>query len=46
VGNAVGGSLVDSASYESAVLWAGAAAVAGAGLTLARRRTLVAATAA
>jgi hypothetical protein len=46
VGNAAGGSIVESASYETAVLWAGAAAVAGAGLTLARRRTLVAPTAA
>jgi MFS family permease len=46
VGNAVGGSIVDSASYEAAVLWAGAAAGAGAALTLARRRTLVAVTAA
>jgi MFS family permease len=46
VGNAAGGSIVESASYETAVLWAGAAAVAGAGLTLARRRTLIASTAA
>jgi MFS family permease len=43
VGNAVGGSIVESASYETAVLLAGAVAAAGAALTLARRRTLVAA---
>jgi predicted MFS family arabinose efflux permease len=42
VGNAVGGSLVESASYETAVLLAGVVAVAGAAFTLARRRTLVA----
>jgi MFS family permease len=46
VGNAVGGEIVESASYETAVLWAGAAAAAGAALTLIRRRTLVAETAA
>jgi predicted MFS family arabinose efflux permease len=40
VGNAVGGSVVESASYETAVLLAGVVAVAGAALTLARRRTL------
>jgi MFS family permease len=40
LGNAVGGSIVESASYETAVLWAGVAAVAGAALTLVRRRTL------
>jgi MFS family permease len=40
IGNAVGGAIVDSASYEAAVVWAGVAAVAGAGLTLLRRRTL------
>jgi MFS family permease len=40
VGNAVGGAIVESASYETAVLWAGVAAVAGAALTLVRRRTL------
>ena len=43
VGNAVGGSIVESASYETAVLLAGVVAAAGAALTLARRRTLVAA---
>ena len=43
VGNAVGGSIVESASYQTAVLFAGAVAAAGAALTLARRRTLVAA---
>jgi MFS family permease len=43
VGNAVGGEVVESASYETAVLWAGVAAVAGAALTLVRRRTLAAA---
>ena len=42
VGNAVGGSIVESASYERAVLLAGVVAAAGAALTLARRRTLVA----
>jgi predicted MFS family arabinose efflux permease len=42
VGNAVGGSIVESASYEQAVLLAGAAAAAGAAFTLVRRRTLVA----
>jgi len=40
VGNAVGGEIVESASYEAAVLWAGVAAVAGAALTLMRRRSL------
>jgi predicted MFS family arabinose efflux permease len=40
-GNAVGGSIVESASYEKAVLLAGAVAVAGAAFTLARRRSLV-----
>jgi MFS family permease len=39
-GNAAGGAIVESASYEAAVLWAGVAAVAGAALTLVRRRTL------
>jgi predicted MFS family arabinose efflux permease len=42
LGNAAGGAIVDSASYDAAVLWAGAAAVAGAALTVARRRTLAA----
>jgi hypothetical protein len=42
VGNAVGGSIVESASYERAVLLAGVVAAAGAALTLARRRSLVA----
>jgi MFS family permease len=41
LGNAAGGSIVESASYDAAVLWAGAAAGAGAALTLARRRTLL-----
>jgi MFS family permease len=41
-GNAMGGSIVESGSYEKAVLLAGAVAVAGAAFTLARRRTLVA----
>jgi MFS family permease len=40
VGNAVSGEIVESASYETAVLWAGVAAVAGAALTLVRRRSL------
>ena len=40
IGNAVGGSIVDAASFETAVLWAGVAALAGAGLTAVRRRTL------
>ena len=40
-GNAVGGTIVESASYETAVLAAGAIAAAGAALALARRRTLV-----
>jgi MFS family permease len=40
-GNALGGTLVESASYETAVLAGSALAVAGAGVTLARRRTLV-----
>ncbi len=39
-GNAVGGTIVESASYETAVLAAGAIAAAGAALALARRRTL------
>jgi MFS family permease len=40
VGNAVGGEIVESASYQTAVLWAGVAAVAGAALTFVRRRSL------
>jgi MFS family permease len=40
VGNAVGGSLVESASFEVAVLVAGGTAVAGAALAVVRRRTL------
>jgi predicted MFS family arabinose efflux permease len=40
IGNALGGTLVDSASFTTAVLVAGAIAVAGAALALARRRTL------
>jgi predicted MFS family arabinose efflux permease len=46
LGNAAGGSIVESASYDAAVLWAGVAAGAGAALTLVRRRTLLGATAA
>jgi predicted MFS family arabinose efflux permease len=46
LGNAAGRSIVESSSYDTAVLWAGAAAGAGAALTLARRRTLLATTAA
>ena len=41
VGNALGGALVESSSYEAAVLVAGATAVAGSALALARRRTLL-----
>jgi predicted MFS family arabinose efflux permease len=40
VGNALGGSVVESASYDVAVLAAGAIAACGAGLVVARRRTL------
>jgi hypothetical protein len=39
-GNAAGGALVESASYEAAVLVAGGVAAAGAALALARRSTL------
>ena len=39
-GNAAGGAIVEGASYEAAVLCAGAVAAAGAGGALARRRTL------
>jgi predicted MFS family arabinose efflux permease len=46
VGNVVGGSTVDSASYAAAVLLAGAVTAAGAAFSAARRRTLVAAPAA
>jgi MFS family permease len=40
VGNALGGALVESASFGSAVLVSGAVAAVGAGLALAGRRTL------
>jgi MFS family permease len=40
LGNAAGGALVESASYDTAVVVAGAIAVAGSCLVLARRRTL------
>jgi MFS family permease len=40
VGNALGGSLVESASYDSAMLVAGAIAAVGSAVALARRRTL------
>lgn len=40
LGNAVGGALVESASFETSVLVAGAVAATGAALALARRRTL------
>ena len=40
IGNALGGALVESASFEVAVLAAGGIAVAGAAFALARRRTL------
>ena len=39
-GNALGGTIVDAASYEAAVLCAAGAAAAGAAWALARRRTL------
>ncbi len=39
-GNAAGGAIVESASYETAVLCAGAIAAVGAGTALARRATL------
>jgi MFS family permease len=39
-GNALGGTLVESASYQTAVLVAGALAVAGSLVVVARRRTL------
>jgi MFS family permease len=39
-GNALGGAIVDAASYRAAVLAAGGAAVLGAAYALARRRTL------
>jgi MFS family permease len=42
VGNALGGLLVDSGGYETAVLSAAAVAVAGAACALVRRRTLTA----
>ena len=40
VGNALGGSLVDSASFDTAVLTAGGLALAGAALAVAGRRSL------
>jgi MFS family permease len=42
LGNALGGSIVESGSYDAAVLAAGAIAVCGAGLVVVRRRTLTA----
>jgi MFS family permease len=42
LGNALGGSIVESGSYDAAVLTAGAIAACGAGLVVARRRTLTA----
>jgi MFS family permease len=45
VGNAIGGTIVDGASYEVAVLCASAAALAAAAVALGRRRTLTARTA-
>jgi predicted MFS family arabinose efflux permease len=41
IGNALGGALVESASFEVAVLAAGGIAVAGAAFALARRRSLI-----
>jgi MFS family permease len=41
IGNTLGGSLVESASFEVAVLAAGGIAVAGAAFALARRRSLI-----
>jgi MFS family permease len=43
-GNAVGGAIVEGASYEAAALTAAAAAVLGAAFVVARRRTLAPAT--
>jgi MFS family permease len=40
LGNALGGTLVESSSYGATVLIAGAVAVVGSGLALSRRRTL------
>ncbi len=40
VGNALGGAIVEASSYDAAVLVAGATAVAGSGLALARRRSV------
>ena len=40
VGNALGGALVESSSYDAAVLVAGATAAAGSALALARRRSV------
>jgi MFS family permease len=45
VGNALGGSVVESASYDVAVLAAGGIAACGAGFVVVRRRTLSASTA-
>ena len=42
VGNALGGAIVEGASYEAGALCAGAVALCGAAAALARRRTLVA----
>src|SRR3954447_15502529 len=42
LGNALGGAIVEGASYEAGALCAGAIALCGAGLAAARRRTLVA----
>ena len=41
LGNALGGTIVEVASYEAGALCAGAIAVLGAGVAVARRRTLV-----
>jgi MFS family permease len=43
IGAALGGSIVESASYDAAVLAAGAIAAGGAGFVVVRRRTLTAA---
>ena len=40
VGNALGGNLVESASYDAAVLAAAAVAIVGSGVVVVRRRTL------
>ena len=46
VGNALAGAVVDGASYEAAVLTAAGLAALGAGIAVARRRTLTARSAA